>query len=60
MWARRGGGGEGAVDDGWCGQCRGGRWRCVRCCGGEGGVGDDRVPRVVYWLMVVELFLVCG
>ena len=23
-------------------------------------VGDGGVPRVVYWLLVVELFLVCG
>ena len=32
----------------------------VRCCGREGGVGDGGVPRVVYWMMVVELFLVFG
>ena len=50
MWAGRGGGAEGAVDDGWCGRCR----------RGEGGVSDGEVPRLVYWLMVVELFLVCG
>ena len=31
-----------------------------RCCGVEGGVGDGGVPRVVYWLLVVELFLVFG
>ena len=53
FWAGRGGGGEGAVDDGWCGRW----WSCDRC---RGGVGDGGVPRVVYWLLVVELFLVCG
>ena len=26
----------------------------------EVGVGEGGVPRVVYWLLVVELFLVCG
>ena len=60
MWDGRGGGGKGAVDDGLCGPCRRRQWRCGRCCGGEGGVGDGGVSRVVYWLMVVELFLVCG
>ena len=36
----------------------GGRWwRCDRC---RGGACDGGVPRVVYWLLVVELFLVCG
>ena len=60
-WGRnvRGGAGEGDVDEG-CGRCRRRRWRCVRWCGGEGGVADGGMPRVVYWLMVVELFLVCG
>ena len=60
LWAGRGGGGEGAVDDGWCGPRRLRCWRCDRCRGGEVGVGDGGVPRVVYWLLVVELFLVCG
>ena len=57
LWAGRGGGGEGAVDDGWCGPRRLRWWRCDRC---RGGVGDGAVPRVVYWLLVVEMFLDCG
>ena len=60
LWAGRGGGGEGAVDNGWCGPRRFRWWRCDRCRGGEVGVGDGGVPRVVYWLLVVGLFLVCG
>ena len=60
LWAGCGGGGEGAVDDRWCGPRRRKWWRCDRCRGGEGGVGDGGVPRVVYWLFMVELFLVCG
>ena len=60
LWAGRGGGGEGAVDDGWCGPRRRRWWRCDRCRGGEGGVCNGGVPRVVYWLLMVELFLVCG
>ena len=57
---RTGGGGGGAVDDRWCGPHSRRWWRCDRCCGREGGVGDGGVPRVVYWLLVVELFFVCG
>ena len=43
----------------WFGPRRRRWWSCDRCHGGEGGVGDGGVPRVVYWLLVVELFLVC-
>ena len=60
LWAGRGGGGGGAVDDGWCGPRRRRWWRCNRCRSGEGGAGDGGTPRVVYWLLVVGLFLVCG
>ena len=62
MWAGRGGGGEGAVDDT-------PRGVADVAAGGGGVLGAVAVrlvsatvglPRVVYWLMVVQLFLVCG